>query len=92
MEVEFLLYSDLQNTPLKTFFKKRFQWPYRPQPGTLVPLMTKHGKEKFAPGVISHVEVRDGCAYAKIGTEESTEDLRDGFIPDGWQEISVPTE
>ena len=50
--------------------------------------MSNYGKGRFLPGVITHVEIQDGCAKVKLGTEESTGDLRDGFVPDGWKEIS----
>jgi len=89
MEVEFLLYSTFQNESTKrTFFSKRFQWPAPPQTSTVIPLMSNYGKGRFLPGVITHVEIQDGCAKVKLGTEESTGDLRDGFVPDGWKEIS----
>ncbi|OGZ67032.1 MAG: hypothetical protein A3C58_00735 [Candidatus Staskawiczbacteria bacterium RIFCSPHIGHO2_02_FULL_34_10] len=91
MRVDFYVRS--YDGALTIFFKSIEKWlSALPKTGTIIPLASNNGHQgRLKQGAVTDVLVSERIPQIWVGTETSTEDLRDCLIKEGWEEIPLPS-
>ena len=92
--VEIMIYSTINGSLIKRFFKKTLEISSASLKilltiGTVIPpagFAKNYGRMK--EGAVSNVTSKGTLAQIWVATKSHMEDLRECLIPDGWKEIS----